>query len=33
MNEFHGFEDFGEFSPFLLLHAFLDIPQFPNLLQ
>ena len=30
---FHGFEDFGEFSPFLLLHAFLDIPQFPNLLQ
>ena len=30
---FHGFEDFGEFSPFLLLHAFLDIPWFPNLLQ
>ena len=30
---FHGFEDFGEFSPFLLLHTFLDIPQFPNLLR
>ena len=26
-NQLGGFDDFGEFSPFSLLHAFRDIPQ------